>query len=506
MVKGEPQKKLNPNSLPSIFKLITEIEEKFDVDSIKLQDGTKLWNLIRIIIFFYFQKHEISNKRSHVLSKFNSFFNLAVETLKPLKFPKKNGGIYGFSGTEARKLKNGKYYDKNMDSLYEIFNNNLYVFEWPTPQGYRRKYNGKIYSKNYVPMHIPVYSKTFWNIAFYKLFGKKHFEIYNEDLIDEILNYVLTAYSTDKKRLEEYLYNNIAIFFYMKEFFTIFLKKYLPKAVLMRCGYGRFHMALSQACKELGIPSIELQHGLITRYHAGYIKTTKSENRDCVPEYILTYGDFFTDIIREGSLFEKEKVVTVGFPYLEEVMEAPPSIDEKVKEFISKFAATILVTSQWTVADELKEFIVRVAKELNNRNKSIGIVFKPHPRDWRDYSNIREENMFIPNKYDSIYEILKVVDIHSTVYSTSGLEALAFGKPNIFIDVGKTNIEDIIHVVDNKVSFLVSSPQEYIEKVEYIFSDYEKLSKEVKKVAEKFFKPNAKKNIETFLKSVGITQ
>jgi len=265
-------------------------------------------------------------------------------------------------------------------------------------------------------------------------------------------------------------------------------------------------MALSQACRELNIPSIELQHGIITKYHAGYVKVTESENRDCVPEYILTYGDEFTDIIRKGSLFEREKVVTVGFPYLEEVKKSPPVVNDRLNDFVSKFTTTILVTSQWTVAEELKNFFIELSEKLKKINMDVGIVFKPHPRDWRNYSDIEKiENMFIANKYDDIYEILKVIDIHSTAYSTSGLEALAFGKPNIFIDVGKTTIEEIIKVIDNKTSFLVSSTQEYVTKMEYIVSHYESLSKKAIKKSEIFFKPNAKKNIERFLKSIGIS-
>jgi len=99
---------------------------------------------------------------------------------------------------------------------------------------------------------------------------------------------------------------------------------------------------------------------------------------------------------------------------------------------------------------------------------------------------------------------LKVIDIHSTAYSTSGLEALAFGKPNIFIDTGKTSIKEIIDVVDNQTSFIVASPQQFIERINYIISNYKSISKDTIKASEMFFKPNAKENIEKFLKIIGI--
>lgn len=491
-------------SLPDIFELIKEIEQQFPVDSIEFSDGTRLWNLIRVLLYFYPMKKDANNRGEKISSK--SLFYLLKEGLSPLNVSNKKIEICGFSGTESRKFRDGKFYDIYMDPLYNVLGDNFYVFEWTTPKGYRRKYEGSIHSKNYVAMHIPLFSKTFFDLAMYKLLRKRKFSIEHEKALQDIITFFSERTATDKNDLTQNIYDSVAVFFHMKDFFIKLLHQISPKAVLIRCGYGRFHMALSQACRKLDIPSIEIQHGILTKYHAGYVKVTESENRDCVPEYILTYGDAFTDIIRKGSLFEKEKVVTVGFPYMEEVKKFHPIIDDKLNEFISKFTTTILVTSQWTVADEIKEFILGVAKELKNRNKDVGIVFKPHPRDWRNYSDMEKiENMFIASKYDDIYEMLKIVDIHSTVYSTSGLEALAFGKPNIFVDVGKTTIEEIINIIDNKTSFLVSSTQEYMAKMEYIISHYESLTKEAIKKSEVFFKPNANKNIETFLSSIGIT-
>ena len=499
-MKSKFEENLNLGSLPEIFHLVTEIEEKFDVDSIKLQDGTKIWNLVRIILYFYPQKKKQNAEKQN---NFKIVYSLLKENLPPLRLPR-NIEICGFSGTESRKCINGIFYDIYMDPLYEILGNRFYVFEWPTPTSYRRNYGGKVYSKNYVPMHIPLFSKTFFNIGVSKLLMKENFVIKSRNVLENILEFYSRKLSLNKDNLIREIYGAITLFYNLKKFFIKILQKISPKAVLIRCGYGRFHMALSQACRELDIPSIELQHGIITKYHAGYVKATESENRDCVPEYILTYGNKFTSIIRKGSLFEKEKVVTVGFPYIEEVKKSHPVLDDKFNDFISKFTTTILVTSQWTVADKLKEFIIALSEEFKNRNKDIGIVFKPHPRDWREYLDVKNyENIFLSSKYDDIYEMLKVVDIHSTVYSTSGLEALAFGKPNIFIDVG-ISIKGMFDIIDDKSSFIVNSPEHFIGKLEYIISNYESISKEGLKAAEKFFKPNAKKNIANFLNSIGI--
>ena len=50
-------------SLPRIFELIKKIEQTVPVDSIKLTDGTKIWNLVRVLLYFYPQKHHKNTKK-----------------------------------------------------------------------------------------------------------------------------------------------------------------------------------------------------------------------------------------------------------------------------------------------------------------------------------------------------------------------------------------------------------------------------------------------------------
>jgi CDP-glycerol glycerophosphotransferase (TagB/SpsB family) len=135
---------------------------------------------------------------------------------------------------------------------------------------------------------------------------------------------------------------------------------------------------------------------------------------------------------------------------------------------------------------------------------NIGIIIKPHPRDQTEYKDMIEyENIFLAGKYDDIYEIFKIADIHSTVYSTSSLEALAFGKPNIFINVG-INIASIFDIIDEKSCFMVSKPDQYIEILKNILKNYENAKENAIRQSKKFFKPNAKENTLNTLKSLKI--
>lgn len=471
------------------FEIIEKIEKKFPVDSIKLSDGTKIWNLIRVFIYGNIETQS-QNKRKINKDTLKTMFFTLKESFAPIRIPKKKINICGFSSTESRKYRDGKFYDIYMDPLYEILGDDFAVFEWPEISGYRRKYRGKIYSKNYIPMHIPIYTKTFWNILFYKMLRHKKNHIQSEETLNEIIEFISKTTSVNKDKLKEEIYEFITIFFYVKEFLRKILKNISPKAVLIRCGYGRFPMALSQACRELGITSIELQHGLITSYLPAYIKTTTSENRDCVPEYLLTHGDIFTDAVKKGHIFEKNKIISTGFLYLEKIKEEDTY--KKQKKLISSFKHNIIITSQWTLSNEMTAFTTKVAEEIRKSKLNIGILFKPHPYDKTNYSNFNNyNNIILIDKYEDIFKLLHQVEVHSTVYSTSGLDAMALGKPNIFID-----IYDLMKKTDTQ--FIVKKPAQFVEALQNIFSKYDRVKKQTLEVANMFFKTHPKKNYKEF--------
>ncbi len=477
----------------SAAALIENIEKEYAVDSIQLSDGTRIWNLLRIFI-----RDELSKlQRKHTREGSRlSLLPFIRESVLPLSLPKKKSMICGFSSTESRKKVKGKYYDIYLDPLYEILNDDFAVFEWPSESGRRRKYEDGVYSKAYVPMHIPLYTKAFWNILFYKIGKRKRFKILSERTLLQIVDVMSATAKVEKTIVKNKAYEFITIFYYIKQFLYSLLVKIKPKAVLIRCGYGRFPMALSQACRELNIPSIELQHGLITANHPAYTKMTSSTNRDCTPEYLLTHGDVFSALVQHGGLFEKNKVVSVGFPFLEQQKEESQKKDHTQKD--STFKHTILFTSQWIAADEIQAFITKFAKHLQATDEQIGIIFKPHPYDNRDYSSLeRYKNISLADKYADIFTIFPSVDIHATVYSISGLEAMTFGKPNLFVDI--QNVSGI-----NNPSTVVHSPEEFINAVKEIVARYEYTVENANALADIFFKRRALENMKKFFTTIGI--
>ncbi|HVQ00813.1 MAG TPA: CDP-glycerol glycerophosphotransferase family protein [Candidatus Thermoplasmatota archaeon] len=479
------------------FQLIETIEKQFDTDAIMLPDGTKLWNLVRVFLYSNFQSlgEQASSKKSR-MSAWKPVLSIIKESLQPLRLQRQIP-VCGFSSSESRKLYNDTYYDIYLDPLYEILGDRLTVFEWPETTGARRDYDRPIYSRHYVPMHIPITTKAFWTLLLHQLTGRRTYTIQGEQTLKNILMFISTTASVDNERLTTDIYDFFTVFFSIKQFLSSVLQHVRPRVVLIRCGYGRFPMALSQACRELRIPSIELQHGLITAYLPAYRRTTPTTNQDCIPEYLLAQGDIYASLVREGNLFDPNKVISTGYPYLEKKLGEKHE-NRKLKQSFSRFPRNLLFTSQWIVAKEIQEFVVSVADLLEQQKLDVGILFKPHPYDRTDYTQMQRHDHLIPvDKYEDTFKLFALADLHSTVYSTSGLEAMAFAVPNIFVDIYKLT-------KGTNTSYIVSTPEEFVTSIRTILSSYEASSRETKAVADLFFTPSPNQRFTDFFRTMGL--
>ena len=431
-------------------------------------------------------------------NKVKSVLSVVKESFHPLHLPK-NITVCGFSSSESRKLYNNTYYDIYLDPLYEILGDKLAVFEWPETTGYRRTYDHPVFSKHYVPMHFPIWSKTFWDLLANKLTGRRNFTLESEDVLKEIIGFISTTASVDKTRLTEDINDFISVFVSLKIFLYDILKTIKPKAVLIRCGYGRFPMALSQACRELHIPPIEIQHGLITAFLPAYRRTTPTTNTDCIPEYLLTQGEIYTKLVQDGNLFEKNKVISVGYPYLQQTLD-PGNRPSGKKQTVSPFPQNILFTSQWILASEIQDFIIKVADTGSHATKWISGFFSNHiPMITTTILTMKtNDHIILIDKYEDTYKLFPSADIHSTVYSTSGLEAMAFGIPNIFVDIFNMT-------QSNTTPYIITSPNTIYRICSYhpcTISRFSLLKQKL--LADLFFTPSPEKHFKKFFTELGI--
>jgi hypothetical protein len=206
-------------------------------------------------------------------------------------------------------------------------------------------------------------------------------------------------------------------------YLTKVFKKLNPNLVFVHCGsYGGDNAILLKTAKENGILTGEFQHGTISKDHFAYnygdqILKSK-EYKKYLPEYILTFGDYWNTQIKIPS-----KVVTIGAPHFYESIKKYK--DTKVQK------NSILIVSQGTVTN----IFVEIAKYLSESLPDYKIIFKLHPGEvpFEDrykilykYSNIQVA------KSGDIYKYIAQCENIVAYYSTTIFEAMGFDK-NIFV-------------------------------------------------------------------------
>lgn len=197
------------------------------------------------------------------------------------------------------------------------------------------------------------------------------------------------------------------------------LQHLAPKAVLLLVSYGHGRENLIEAARALRIPTVELQHGTVSRAHLGY-SFPPPRTKEHFPDYFLSFGSAWNDLC--DWPIPQERVVSVGFPYLEQARERGADSAESQ-------AGTVLFLSQGPFGKRLWRFALACA-ELH---PELDIVYKIHPGErkrWRThYEWVGTDLIRVVESDDPpLYELMKRADLVAGATTTALYEAAGLGK------------------------------------------------------------------------------
>jgi len=193
-----------------------------------------------------------------------------------------------------------------------------------------------------------------------------------------------------------------------------FLRRVDPTVTIIVVSYGK-HTFL-EACHDLGIPTVELQHGIIHSNHMGYA-FPGTQPQDAFPEYIFTWGQFWNE--NTEYPLPEDRIINVGFPYLEQRRKKYATVEPKDQ---------ILFISQGTVGPTLSKFALETSE---HPDIDYDIVYKLHPGEydrWRDeYPWLVGTDMtVIGSSEPPLYELFAESSVQVGVGSTALFEGLCF--------------------------------------------------------------------------------
>jgi hypothetical protein len=215
----------------------------------------------------------------------------------------------------------------------------------------------------------------------------------------------------------------------LKYFYKEALIKFNPKTVLfMNMG---IHMPLCEAAKELGIKTIEVQHGAQkanTPIYNDWLKLPKNGYKG-LPDYFAVWGELdkkHIDQVFQGTI----KPIIVGCTWLDKSTNGKSTsyIKELFVNLRKKYQFIIVLTLQ--NQNKFPPDILNLIEKFDY----VAWVIKTHPK-WNclNLELLKEYKNIVINDYiqhESIMSLLQEADAHVTRDSSSVYEANSIGVPS----------------------------------------------------------------------------
>jgi len=229
----------------------------------------------------------------------------------------------------------------------------------------------------------------------------------------------------------------------------VLLHKMKPCVVVLVNEYGLWERSLILAAKQIFVPTVAIQHGIIHEYHRGYIYW---EDEDpLLPDWLIVYDDEFKDVIVRTNKKISSRVLSLGHLKLESYAQLLDSInnsnarqrhrmtilylaDKNIISKISRDSFILLWTTQTHAFDSktaeqyIREVCSAVREATTLSGKHIVVLVKPHPGEVgteKLYTKISEEigcNITVLPKTSDVYMLMLAADALLTFNSTTAME------------------------------------------------------------------------------------
>ena len=362
------------------------------------------------------------------------------------------------------------------------------VFEWPARnEGFDFAYFKDSLKDRYCPLE--------WYLIKYKLYMRLHRKEYDRycdecrrkltDIFPENTGDVPDNHRRAIEYIKAEMPNSYAVTIISQNIFRKLFSKY---------GNIEYAVDFWGSARENIIPvlpgkpqSVELQHGIITRIHPGYIypKFVKELNLDFFKRTLLVYGNKTKEMLTEDSIFDPDRIEVIGNPrIIKYKQEFKVSAEER---------NLILFTSQPfeqdgkgfgyydTVMPYLKELV-----QWTKKNRGYTLAVKLHPREPDSikelYIHEIPECVVFGNAND-LYELLNKTYIHITANSTTLYEAAEFGAPTITVKYAEYDAHDLF----GADVIQANSPNELAEYMENIQNGFQQYLTYLQTISEDYF-------------------
>ncbi len=247
----------------------------------------------------------------------------------------------------------------------------------------------------------------------------------------------------------------LVIFYAIRLGFGILWEIYPIRKFYLTNSYGVIIKAAMVAAQEHGAKVIELQHGVITRFHLGY-SWPEQPTVPYSPDELWCFGDYW---YREAtSLAGNVKGRTIGAPYVKKLA--------KLSE-VKRDPDLVVFSSQGAIGQRL----FQIALTVSGMRPDKKFVFRLHPSELlKEYEKMLKasrpapENLSLSHKNPVVFELLAQASVQVGVFSTTLLEGLTLQTPSIVVKL--PGFEYMEPVVNRGDSIIVQDAKELAERLD----------------------------------------
>lgn len=362
-----------------------------------------LWPFVRFLFLDFFSAKINSLGSTNTGSSNHKAYSLLRSFITSLyKNPyliRSRDVLFFNTGVTNVKLENGKYFNRVTDYYYFLIPTKAALIE--------DLHNHKIVSPR---VHDEVYSflPLKVNSLVNSLLRKKEFLVETQNEIKLLIGYLS---SVSPVSLDDCFWRECEFLFVRQiskasaQYATHknFLLQKRPKLIFLEdASYGT-KLPLLLASKDLNIPVVELQHGLINENHLAYQfgESVVNNLKPYLPDYFLSYSDYWSNSVNLPSV-----KVEIGNPYLDEYLKKHPKRTEK----------KVLILGTGTSKDQLITFCKYL--RYNTSLEGYKFVLRPHP--W--------ERAEAAEKYKDLLNIGYEIDLKENIYQSLSVSAFVFGE------------------------------------------------------------------------------
>lgn len=427
-------------------ELLFKFEEKYKFLYEITVRGVPIYTCYRDIVLNMLTEYKNEEPTSYLEENGKIYFRRFIEGLyKIICFRKKKTLI--FTSALYRRDKGRNLAAEYLMDTYD----DAVVFEWPSKNiKFDRAYFQDRKRVSYCPLEIYLLFYKIYKIFHRKYINEKYIECY--DILKRNFNKLDYMCTTDREKcVVEYLLSEIpntyADTYASQNVFRWLFSRYKSvETAIDFWGSGRENIipVLPRQVK-----SVELQHGIITNYHPGYIYPlfVKDMHEKFFERTILVYGEKTKNLLCGNSIFEEKKIKVIGNPRIQ--------IYKKERRNFEGKKNLILFTSQPYEQDGngngYYQFIVPFLKQIqramvNDDWKGYQLAVKLHPRENNGVLDIYKRELpeaVIMGNDSELFELLSKSFLHFTVSSTTLYEGAEIGVPTLILKYDKHSSSEI---------------------------------------------------------------